>query len=249
MAAIDLLDVSLDYPIYDAGSRSLKNAMLRGIGGRIAADQGRVAIHALRGVSLQLRDGDRLALIGHNGAGKSTLLKVLAGIYEPPEGRVRIEGRVSSLTDLTMGMDMEATGYENIVMRGVFLGLSRAEARAKLPEIETFTELGEFLRLPVRSYSAGMLVRLAFAVSTASRPEILIMDEMIGAGDAAFAEKARARVTDYIARSSILVLASHDGAVLRQFCNKGALLQKGRLERFGPIEDVLGAYERQPAAP
>ena len=249
MAAIDLLDVSLDYPIYDAGSRSLKNAMLRGIGGRIAADQGRVAIHALRGVSLQLRDGDRLALIGHNGAGKSTLLKVLAGIYEPPEGRVRIEGRVSSLTDLTMGMDMEATGYENIVMRGVFLGLSRAEARAKLPEIETFTELGEFLRLPVRSYSAGMLVRLAFAISTASRPEILIMDEMIGAGDAAFAEKARARVTDYIARSSILVLASHDGAVLRQFCNKGALLQKGRLERFGPIEDVLGAYERQPAAP
>ena len=249
MAAIDLLDVSLDYPIYDAGSRSLKNAMLRGIGGRIAADQGRVAIHALRGVSLQLRDGDRLALIGHNGAGKSTLLKVLAGIYEPPEGRVRIEGRVSSLTDLTMGMDMEATGYENIVMRGVFLGLSRAEARAKLPEIETFTELGEFLRLPVRSYSAGMLVRLAFAVSTASRPEILIMDEMIGAGDTAFAEKARARVTDYIARSSILVLASHDGAVLRQFCNKGALLQKGRLERFGPIEDVLGAYERQPAAP
>ena len=249
MAAIDLLDVSLDYPIYDAGSRSLKNAMLRGIGGRIAADQGRVAIHALRGVSLQLRDGDRLALIGHNGAGKSTLLKVLAGIYEPPEGRVRIEGRVSSLTDLTMGMDMEATGYENIVMRGVFLGLSRAEARARLPEIETFTELGEFLRLPVRSYSAGMLVRLAFAVSTASRPEILIMDEMIGAGDAAFAEKARARVTDYIARSSILVLASHDGAVLRQFCNKGALLQKGRLERFGPIEDVLGAYERQPAAP
>ena len=249
MAAIDLLDVSLDYPIYDAGSRSLKNAMLRGIGGRIAADQGRVAIHALRGVSLQLRDGDRLALIGHNGAGKSTLLKVLAGIYEPPEGRVRIEGRVSSLTDLTMGMDMEATGYENIVMRGVFLGLSRAEARAKLPEIETFTELGEFLRLPVRSYSAGMLVRLAFAVSTASRPEILIMDEMIGAGDAAFAEKARARVTDYIARSSILVLASHDGAVLRQFCNKGALLQKGRLERFGPIEDVLGAYERRPAAP
>ena len=249
MAAIDLLDVSLDYPIYDAGSRSLKNAMLRGIGGRIAADQGRVAIQALRGVSLQLRDGDRLALIGHNGAGKSTLLKVLAGIYEPPEGRVRIEGRVSSLTDLTMGMDMEATGYENIVMRGVFLGLSRAEARAKLPEIETFTELGEFLRLPVRSYSAGMLVRLAFAVSTASRPEILIMDEMIGAGDAAFAEKARARVTDYIARSSILVLASHDGAVLRQFCNKGALLQKGRLERFGPIEDVLGAYERQPAAP
>jgi len=249
VAAIDLLDVSLDYPIYDAGSRSLKNAMLRGIGGRIAADQGRVAIQALRGVSLQLRDGDRLALIGHNGAGKSTLLKVLAGIYEPPEGRVRIEGRVSSLTDLTMGMDMEATGYENIVMRGVFLGLSRAEARAKLPEIETFTELGEFLRLPVRSYSAGMLVRLAFAVSTASRPEILIMDEMIGAGDAAFAEKARARVTDYIARSSILVLASHDGAVLRQFCNKGALLQKGRLERFGPIEDVLGAYERQPAAP
>jgi ABC-2 type transport system ATP-binding protein/lipopolysaccharide transport system ATP-binding protein len=249
VAAIDLLDVSLDYPIYDAGSRSLKNAMLRGIGGRIAADQGRVAIQALRGVSLQLRDGDRLALIGHNGAGKSTLLKVLAGIYEPPEGRVRIEGRVSSLTDLTMGMDMEATGYENIVMRGVFLGLSRAEARARLPEIETFTELGEFLRLPVRSYSAGMLVRLAFAVSTASRPEILIMDEMIGAGDAAFAEKARARVTDYIARSSILVLASHDGAVLRQFCNKGALLQKGRLERFGPIEDVLGAYERRPAAP
>jgi len=248
VAAIHLLDASVAYPIYDARSRSLKNAVLRGIGGRIAAYEGRVAVQALSGVSLQLRDGDRLALIGHNGAGKSTLLKVLAGIYEPSQGRVRIEGRVSSLTDLTMGMDLEATGYENIVMRGVFLGLSHAEAKAKLPEIEAFTELGEFLNLPVRSYSTGMLVRLAFAVSTASRPEILIMDEMIGAGDAAFSAKAKARVTDYIARSSILVLASHDKAVLRQFCNKGALLRKGRLERFGPLEDVLNSYEHQPAA-
>ena len=208
MAAIHLLDASLAYPIYDARSRSLKNAVLRGIGGRIAAYEGRVAVQALSGVSLQLRDGDRLALIGHNGAGKSTLLKVLAGIYEPSQGRVRIEGRVSSLTDLTMGMDLEATGYENIVMRGVFLGLSHAEAKAKLPEIEAFTE----------------------------------------AGDAAFSAKAKARVTDYIARSSILVLASHDKAVLRQFCNKGALLRKGRLERFGPLEDVLSFYEHQPAA-
>jgi ABC-type polysaccharide/polyol phosphate transport system ATPase subunit len=116
-----------------------------------------------------------------------------------------------------------------------------------VPEVESFTELGEFLNLPVRSYSTGMLVRLAFAVSTASRPEILIMDEMIGAGDAAFAEKAKARVSDYIARSSILVLASHDSTVLRQFCNKGALLQKGQVARFGPLEDVLKAYEQQPA--
>lgn len=239
MAAIDLEDVSLDFPIYDSRARSLKNAVLRSVGGRIAGWGGQIGVQALRGVTLSLRDGDRLAVAGGNGSGKSTLLKVMAGIYEPPSGRVRIAGRVSSLVDMTMGMDFDMTGYENIVMRGVFLGMSGPQARAKIPEIEDFTELGGYLSLPIRTYSSGMLVRLGFAISTATRPDILIMDEMIGAGDAAFAQKAKARLDVYIAAANILVLASHNAHMLRLFCNKGLSLVQGQVAQFGDLEAVL----------
>jgi ABC-2 type transport system ATP-binding protein/lipopolysaccharide transport system ATP-binding protein len=243
MASIDLEAVSLSYPIYDANGRSLKNALLRSVGGRMTDTHGRIDVQALSDISLRLRDGDRLALVGRNGAGKTTLLKVLAGVYEPPLGRVRIRGSVSSLTDVTMGMDIDATGYENILMRCVFLGMTYGEAKACIPGIEEFTELGPYLSLPIRTYSTGMLVRLGFAASTASRPQILIMDEMIGAGDMAFADKAQARIGEYVADAHIMVLASHNNHILRQFCNKAILLDKGRIAAMGDVETVLAAYD------
>ncbi|WP_375458318.1 ABC transporter ATP-binding protein [uncultured Enterovirga sp.] len=242
MASISLQNVSLSYPIYEGSSRSLKNSVLRTVGGQLSRTSGRIDVHALQDVSLDLADGDRLALVGRNGAGKSTLLKVLGGIYEPPAGRVVIEGRVSSLTDVNMGMDMDATGRDNIVARCIFLGMTFAEARGKLAEIEEFTELGAFLDMPARTYSAGMQVRLGFAASTASRPDILIMDEMVGAGDAAFAERAQQRITQFVERASILVFASHNNDILAQFCNRAVLLESGRIVLSGSVEAVVGAY-------
>lgn len=243
MASIELRNVSLSYPIYNASGRSFKNALLRSVGGRVDQDEGRVNVHALKDISVSLGDGDRLGLVGHNGAGKTTLLKVMSGIFEPPIGEVSIRGIISSLTDVTMGMDIEATGYDNILMRCIFLGMTHREARAAIPDIEAFTELGPYLSLPIRTYSTGMLVRLGFAISTANRPQILVMDEMIGAGDMAFSEKAQARIRGFISDARIMVLASHNNSILRQFCNKGLLLEHGTVKVAGTIDEVLNAYE------
>jgi ABC-type polysaccharide/polyol phosphate transport system ATPase subunit len=244
MAEITLRGVTVEFPIYNARARRLTGELFRrAVGGRIRSDaKSHVSVIALRDVSLTLRDGDRLGLIGRNGAGKSTLLRVLAGIYEPLSGRARIEGTVGSLTDITMGMDLERSGYENIVLRGVFLGLQVKQARQMIPEIAAFTELGDFLELPLRTYSSGMLLRLAFAITTAVVPEILIMDEMIGAGDAAFVDKAKARLDQMIEQSRILVVASHDAEIIRRFCNRSALLDAGRIVSMGPVDQVLATY-------
>ena len=244
MAAITLDRVTIEFPIYNARRRSLTGELFRRtVGGKIKSDRSsHVSVVALRDISLRLTDGDRIGLIGHNGAGKSTLLRVLAGIYEPLSGRAQITGTVASLTDITMGMNLEATGYENIVLRGVFLGLQVKEVRRMIPDIEAFTELGEFLKLPLRTYSSGMMLRLAFAVTTAVIPEILIMDEMIGAGDAAFLVKAAARLNQMISQSRILVIASHDVETIRRFCNKAALMETGRIVTMGPVDEVISAY-------
>ncbi|HEX4505574.1 MAG TPA: ABC transporter ATP-binding protein [Alphaproteobacteria bacterium] len=244
MASITLDRVTVDFPIYNAKKRSLRSELIRRTaGGHIEAiDDSHVSVVALRDVSLTLRDGDRLGLIGHNGAGKSTLLRVLSGVYEPPIGHVAIDGRVSALTDIMMGMDPEATGYENILLRSVFLGLSVKQAQANVSDIEQFTELGNFLKLPMRTYSTGMMLRLAFAVSTAVTPEILIMDELIGAGDAAFINKATNRLNGLIGRTQILILASHNLELLRQLCNKAVLMAEGRIKMIGPVDEVIAAY-------
>ena len=244
MASIELDQVTIEFPIYNARGRSLTVELFRRtVGGLIQSDNSsHVSVVALRDINLMLTDGDRLGLIGHNGAGKTTLLRVLAGIYEPLCGRAQIKGTVASLTDITMGMDFERTGYENIVLRGVFLGLQPREMRQMIPDIEEFTELGEFLELPLRTYSSGMLLRLAFAVTTAVVPEILIMDELIGAGDAAFVVKATARLNQMISSSRILVIASHDVETIRRLCTKAALLQTGRIVRIGPVDEVISAY-------
>jgi ABC-2 type transport system ATP-binding protein/lipopolysaccharide transport system ATP-binding protein len=245
VASIELDQVTIEFPIYNARGRSLTGELFRRtVGGLIESHKGSsyVSVMALRDINLMLADGDRLGLIGHNGAGKTTLLRVLAGIYEPLSGHVHINGSVASLTDITMGMDVERNGYENIVLRGVFLGLQAKEMRRMIPDIEAFTELGEFLELPLRTYSSGMLLRLAFAVTTAVVPEILIMDELIGAGDAAFVVKATARLNEMISSSRILVIASHDVETIRRLCTKAALMHKGQMVKIGPVEQVISAY-------
>lgn len=245
MAKIILHNVSLDYPLYDISQRSIKTNLLRKVGSGLASRNGVVCVEALKNISLNLNDGDRLAIVGHNGAGKSTLLKVLAGIYEPMIGYVYCEGSRSSLTDVTMGMNPDATGYENIVMRAIFLGMTKNEINRRLVEIAEFSELGEYLSLPVRSYSTGMLVRLGFSVTTSIRPEILIMDEMIGAGDLSFAEKASHRIKEYVDGSKILVLASHNNDMLRQFCNKAVLMSGGSIALYGTVDEVISAYQSE----
>ena len=244
MPSIELIDVSVDFPIYTAQTRSIRADLLRRIGGRIQEQQDdrRFVVNALRNINLTLRAGDRLGLIGPNGAGKSTLLRVLSGVYEPPQGTIRIDGRVSSLLDVTLGIDPELNGYDNIILRGVLLGMTVDEAREKTPSIAEFSELGDFLNLPVRTYSSGMMLRLAFAICTAIRPDIVLLDEVVGVGDAEFSEKATARMRQFANDASIVVLASHDTNTLRNFCDKGVLLRGGRIVEMGPIADVLEHY-------
>ncbi len=246
MTAIEINNIDVLFPIYDARARSFRHQLL-GIGaGRIGeTDAHHVVVRALSDISLSLSHGDRLGLVGRNGAGKSTLLRVMSGIYEPSTGSVRVSGRLAALTDITMGMDMEGTGYENILIRGFMLGLTRRQSLDRIDEIEAFTELGDYLNLPLRTYSQGMLLRLAFAISTSIKPEILILDEMIGAGDKQFAEKASQRLTLLTEAASILVIASHALDTLRQLCNKAALLREGRLIDIGPVERILGRYEAE----
>lgn len=244
-ASIRLEHVSVAFPVYDLFARSAKNRLISaGTGGRLATDAGhRMTVQALDDVTLTLQHGERVALIGHNGAGKTTLLRVLAGIYEPTGGRVEVSGRVAPLFDVSLGMDPEATGYENIVLRGLFLGLSRAEIDARVGEIADFTELGDFLHLPIRTYSDGMRARLTFAVSTSIDPEILLLDEGIGAGDAAFMEKARMRMEKFVARAGILVLASHSQELIRSLCTRAILVERGCVVRDGDVTDVLRLYQ------
>jgi ABC-type polysaccharide/polyol phosphate transport system ATPase subunit len=202
-------------------------------------------VRALDGLSFTLQNGDRLGLIGHNGAGKSTLLKVLAGVYKPDSGFMQIEGRVSPLFNSAPGLDPDDDGYENIMTCGLFLGMTAEEINRKLPDIVAFCELGEYLDLPVRTYSNGMVARLGFAIATSIDPDILLLDEGLGAGDAAFAERAEARMKALIQRTRILVLASHSDALIKGMCNRAMLLEKGSLIASGPVDDILDHYHKR----
>lgn len=245
MVSVTLEDVSVEFPIYGGGSRSLKKTLMRmGTGGRIARDAGdRICVQALREVSFRIDHGDRVGLVGPNGAGKTTLLRVLAGVYEPTRGIVRCDGQVAPLFDATLGMDMEATGYENIILRGLFLGLSPREMQSRTEEIAAFTELEDYLAMPVRTYSTGMMLRLAFAVSTCIEPEILLMDDWIAAGDAHFLKKAERRMETLIDRSRILVIASHSTDLIRRICTKTVLLDQGKVVSIGQVDELLGRDE------
>jgi ABC-type polysaccharide/polyol phosphate transport system ATPase subunit len=243
VARISLNQAVIEFPIINASSRSLQLRLYQALGGRLTAHHRTVVVRALDRIDLELRDGDRLGLIGHNGSGKTTLLRVLAGVYPPRPGSAMIEGSVSSFTDITLGMDPEATGWDNIIFRCLFMGLTLAEAKQLSPAVADFSELGSYLDLPMRTYSAGMSLRLAFAISTSIDPDILIMDEMISAGDLQFIERAKVRLHEIIGRASILALASHDLQMIRSVCNKVLWLEHGAIKLLGEPEAVVRAYE------
>lgn len=242
MASIVLDQVTVAFPIFNSRTRSVRTSLFTKLGGQIEEHSRTMMVQALNNISLTLNDGDRLGLIGHNGAGKTTFLRLISGVYPPLSGAARIEGKVSSFTDITLGMEPEATGWENIIFRSVFLGLSFKEAEALAPSVAEFSELGEFLSLPVRTYSTGMFLRLAFAISTSVQPDIIVMDEMIAAGDQSFIDKASARIESLLERASILVLASHAEPIIRSFCNKVLWLDKGAIRMLGPVDEVFEAY-------
>ena len=247
MVSIDVWNASVDFPIFDAKSRSLKKLALGKVGGKIGSE-GRVPIiEALHDINISLRHGDRVGLVGHNGAGKSTLLRLLAGIYEPTRGSSRVVGKVAPVFDLGVGMDPEISGYENIMIRGLFLGMSRKEMEKRVDDITEFTELGDYLQMPLRTYSTGMRVRLALGVVTSIDPEILLLDEGIGAVDAAFLEKSKRRLQELVERSGLLVFASHSDEFLRSLCDTAIWMEHGQIKRQGELEEVLRAYKGLPA--
>jgi ABC-type polysaccharide/polyol phosphate transport system ATPase subunit len=201
-----------------------------------------ITVHALRDVCLRFGDGDRIGVIGPNGAGKSTLLKLLAGVYPPTGGRRRVAGRISSLFDLSLGFEGDATGWDNIYYRGYLQEETPQSVRAKIDSIAEFSELGEFLSMPVRYYSAGMLVRLAFSIATAIEPEILLVDEVLGAGDMAFQIKARRRMQEMMARARLIVMVSHEMDAIARLCERVVWLDHGQVRQLGPAAEVIAAY-------
>lgn len=231
MALISVKNLSVEFAIFGASSRSLKNSLIsHATGGRVMTGaRDIVSVRAIDGLSLNIREGDRVGLSGHNGSGKTTLLRVLCGIYKPSAGSITIQGRISALIDPAAGMDFECTGIENIYLRGYMLGMSRSQIASKVDEIADFTELGEFLELPVRTYSAGMFTRLAFAVSTVIESDILLIDEGLGAGDAAFQDKVQQRVDGLFKRTSIVLLASHAEPLIQKLCTRRITMEHGRL--------------------
>ncbi len=246
-ARIDVAGLSVYFPLYHANSRSLKKTMVSAASGRLGEDrQHRVVVQALRDLSFTLSPGDRLGLIGANGAGKTTLLRTLAGIYEPVEGRVRVQGSLNALLDPNLGMNMDLTGRENIQLRGLYNGMPRPAIARLEEDVQDFARLGDFLDLPMRTYSSGMVLRLGFALATAIRPQILLMDEWFLAGDAEFIEKARDRLEDMVRGADILVLSSHQNSIIMSWCTRVLWMDQGRIRRDGPPEDVLEAYLGHP---
>ncbi|WP_368518282.1 ABC transporter ATP-binding protein [Rhizobium sp.] len=231
MPHISITNLSVEFNVYGTNSRSLKKRILsQATGGRISSARGdHVQVRALNQISLEVFDGERIGLIGHNGSGKSTLLRVLAELYRPTSGTVRTVGNIGTLIDPSAGMDPDSSGIENIYLRGYVLGLNAKQISERIDEIVEFTELGDFINLPLRTYSAGMFARLSFAISTSIKPDILLIDEGIGAGDAGFIQKMRARLDKFVNDASILMLASHDQSLIERFCNKTITLEHGNI--------------------
>ena len=222
--------LSIDFPIYHSNARSLKKTVLTAVSERLGQDhQHRVVVQALRDLSFRLNAGDRLAIVGGNGAGKTTLLRVLAGIYEPVLGHVYIEGVIGSMLDANLGMNMDLSGRENIMLRGLYNGLSKSQIATMAADVASFAELGEFLELPVRFYSSGMTVRLAFGMATAMKPQVLLMDEWFLAGDALFMGKAKARLESLVYGAEILVLSTHNENVVMDWATRAIWLDQGRV--------------------
>ena len=243
MARIELNRVSLTYRVRQQKVLTLKEFL---VGQMFRQSKNPVReVRALRDVTLCVGTGDRLGVIGHNGAGKSTLLRLLAGIYPPTAGRLTVEGKISSLFDIALGFEGEATGWENIAYRCYLQGETPRGVRAKRDAIADFSELGDFLNMPVRYYSAGMMVRLAFSIATAIDPEVLLVDEVLGVGDLAFQNKATARMREMMAKAHLMVMVSHDLGSLAKLCNRVVWMDHGQLAREGDAEEVIDAYREQ----
>lgn len=249
--SFELRNVSLNYPIFHAVDLTLKSAVSSlATGGTIhRSARGRLEVQALTDVSISAKAGDRIGLVGHNGAGKTTLLKVISGIYRPQRGLYRRVGRTMAVINPANGLQQDLSGYDNIENIALLYGMSLKEIHRRVPDIEAFAELGDFLSLPVSTYSSGMQARLAFAVATTFEPDILVADENLSTGDARFMERARDRMEAMMARSSILVLASHDLAALERLCNRGVMMEHGRIVAEGPIAEIIARYsEPKPAS-
>lgn len=239
---LELENVSINIPVYGI-DMSFRSALVKTcVGGNLKRQDNQIMIQALTDINLKLNPGDRLGLVGHNGAGKTTLLSVMAGIYKPIIGKIKQHGRITSLFNLGLGMDMVDTGLKNIINIGLYLGMTKKEIASKTDEIIEFTDLADFIHLPVRTYSAGMVARLTFGIATSLEPDILLIDEGIGAGDQAFAAKAKQRLDNFYGKINIIVVASHSNDLIRQLCNKAILLEQGKIIASGTVEEVLNEY-------
>ncbi len=241
MASVELVDACLTFPLRHLKGITLKELLTRQIFVRNKKPAMR-EVRALVDITLRLQDGDRLAIIGHNGAGKSTLLRAISGVYPIDRGGRRVEGQICSLFDITLGFEREATGWENIHYRGYLQGETPKSIRHKRDAIAEFSELGDFLDLPVRCYSTGMLMRLAFSVATAIEPEILLIDEVFSTGDLAFQEKSRRRMQEMMAKARIIVIVAHDLALLEQFCNRAVWMDHAQIRQAGETSRIIAAY-------
>jgi lipopolysaccharide transport system ATP-binding protein len=240
MARIELDKVGLTFRVRQKGRVSFKEFLVKRMFRRSVNPY--LEVRALQDITLSLRAGQRLGIIGHNGAGKSTMLKMLAGIYPPTTGRRMVEGRISSLFDIALGFEVDATGWENIAYRGYLQGETPRTLRSKIQPIADFSELGDFLNMPVRYYSAGMVVRLAFSIATAIEPEILLVDEVLSVGDLSFQQKARQRMHEMIDKAELIVVVSHDLESLAKLCKQAIWMDHGRIRQFGPVEEMIDAY-------
>lgn len=237
MTLVRASNVTVEFPIYEASARSLRSAVMRtATGGVLAEDAAHhVVVRALDRVSFELQEGDRVGLVGHNGSGKSTLLRVIAGVYEPLSGSLHVQGTVASMMNVWLGMNMDATGLENIYMRARVLGIKRREVAALVDDIAAFAGLGNYIHMPFRTYSSGMQMRLAFAASTIVNADVVLMDEWLSAGDASFTQKAQDRLRSMLDRTKVLILASHNDELIRRNCNKIMRLEHGRIVDFTPM--------------
>ncbi|MEX1075301.1 MAG: ABC transporter ATP-binding protein [Pirellulales bacterium] len=242
MTMIMLDEVSVDYPVFGADGESLKKTLTAAAtGGRIGRGTGITVVEALRHITLELRDGDRLGVVGHNGSGKSTLLQTLAGVYPPTRGSYIHSGSIASLVNPMLGIEREATGFENIMIRGLVVGMNRRTIRRLTPEIAEFSGLGDYLHMPVHTYSTGMLMRLAFSITTSVRADILLMDEWLAVGDAEFRQQAEERIRALVSQSGILVIASHSAELIARECNRVIELAHGLVVRDEAIAEFSPA--------
>lgn len=243
MSVVSLKNVSIDFPIFNAARFSFRNTLVNKLGGGFGKTQGDVHIvNALRDVNLEVQKGDRIGLVGHNGSGKSTLLRTIAGIYTPTKGHITIRGEISTLFGMNSSLNDEMTGNENLILGALIYGKTKKEAEESLSKMQEFTELGDYLNLPLRTYSEGMKVRIGFAVATNFQPDILLIDEVFGAGDKGFFEKSKTRIESLIQQSNCLFLATHSDELIQKFCNKAILMSHGQIAYMGDVKSVLKRY-------